>query len=295
LAVGTVLDAAMGRFRGKRSGELSLFRTLDDALEPGDVVLGDRLFSDFWDVARLWRRGMDVVMRMHAGRSPVWFRGRGHSLANRRIWWRKTKRPDWMSPEDYAALPEWLHLRALRVDVRQRGFRTKRLVLVTTLTDAQAYPAADVAALYRRRWQAELRLRSLKTHLQMDILRGKTPEVVRKEVWAHLLVYNIVRGLMAQAASTVGIRPDEVSFKGALQTFHAFLPYLLTATSAAEEAERWAAMIDAISQHRVGDRPDRYEPRAVRYRKRKFPQLKVTRAEARRFLKNGGSFAGDKD
>src|SRR5215472_15922274 len=101
-------------------------------------------------------------MRMHAGRSPVWFGGRGHSTANRRIWWRKTKRPNWMTQEQYDVLPEWLRLRALRVDVRQRGFRTERLVLVTTLTDAQAYPAADVAELYRRRWQAELNLRSLK-------------------------------------------------------------------------------------------------------------------------------------
>jgi hypothetical protein len=156
LAVGTVLDAAMGRFRGKQTGEVSLFRSLDDALQPGDVVVGDRIFADFWDVARLWIRGIDVVMRMHAGRTKVWFRGRGHSTANRRTWWRKTKRPEWMSEEAYDALPERLRLRALRVDVRQRGFRTKRLVLVTTLTDAQAYPAADLAELYRRRWQAEV-------------------------------------------------------------------------------------------------------------------------------------------
>jgi len=295
LATGTVLDAAMGCFRGKQTGELSLFRTLDHVFEPGDIVLGDRLFADFWDVARLSQRGIDVVMRMHAGRTKVWFGGRGHSTANRRIWWRKPQRPQWMSQQEYEALPEWLRLRALRVDVGQSGFRTKQVVLVTTLTDAQAYPAAEVAELYRRRWQAELRLRSLKTHLQMDILRGKTPDVVRKEVWAHLLVYNIVRGLMAQAASTVGIRPDEVSFKGALQIFNAFLPYLLTATSAIEEAQRWAAMIAAISEHRVGDRPDRYEPRAARYRKRKFPRLTMPRREARRFLKNGGSFKGDKD
>jgi hypothetical protein len=194
LAVGTVLDAAIGRFRGKRTGELSLFRTLDDALEPDDVLVGDRLFADFWDVARLQWRGIDVVMRMHAGRTPVWFRGRGHSTGNRRIWWRKTKRPEWMSAEEYAALPQWLRLRAVRVDVRQLGFRTKQLVLVTTLTDAQAYQAADQAALYRRRWQAELNLRSLKAEMQMDILRGQSPDVVRKEIWAHLLVYNLVRG-----------------------------------------------------------------------------------------------------
>jgi hypothetical protein len=100
---------------------------------------------------------------------------------------------------------------------------------------------------------------------------------------------------MAQAASTAGIRPDEVSFRGALQTFNAFFPYLLTASSEAEEADRWAAMIAAIAEHRVGNRPDRHEPRAARYRKRKFPRLTMPRREARRFLKEGGSFEGDKD
>ena len=294
LAVGTVLAAALGRFRGKRTGELSLFRTLDDALEPGDVLVGDRLFANFGDVARLLVRGIDVVMRMHAGRSPVWFGGRGHSTSNRRVCWRKKKRPEWMSQEVYDALPQWLRLRVLRVDVRQRGFRTRQLLLVTTLTDAQAYPAAELAELYRRRWQAELNLRSLKTILQMDILRGKTPDVVRKEVWAHFLVYNLVRALLVQAAPSMGVRPEEVSFKGALQTFNAFLPHLLTAPTPEAETSRWTAMIAAIAQHRVGDRPDRYEPRAVRWRGRPYPKLRVPRRVAQRLLREGIRFVGDK-
>jgi hypothetical protein len=295
LAVGTVLGAALGRFQGKRSGELSLFRTLDDVLEPGDVVLGDRLLAAFWDVARLLQRGIDVVARMHAGRSQVRFRGRGHGAGNRRIWWRKTKRPDWMSPQAYDALPAWLRLRALRVDVPRRGSRTRRLVLVTTLTDARAYPAADVAALYRRRWQAELNLRSLKAVLQMDVLRGQTPDVVRKEVWAHLLVYNIVRGLMVEAARAAGVRPEEVSFTAALQTFNAFLPHLQMAATEEVAAACWAAMIAAMGRHRVGDRPDRYEPRAVKRRRKNYPRLRVPRQEARRRLREGVSFGGDKD
>lgn len=290
LAVGTVLDAAMGRFRGKLTGELSLFRTLDDALEPGDVLVGDRLFADFWDVARLFQRGIDIVMRLHAGRHEIPFVGRGHSKANRKIWWQKGQRPRWLAQADYDALPQWLRLRALRVEVRQRGFRTKQLDVVTTLTDAQAYPAADIAELYRRRWQAELNFRSLKSEMQMDILRGKTPDVARKEVWAHLLAYNLVRGLMAQAAAAEGVRPDEISFKGALQTFDAFLPYLLLAHTAAEAATRWTAMVAAIGEHRVGNRPDRYEPRAVKRRPKRYPMLSVTRKEAHRRLRDGETF-----
>jgi hypothetical protein len=295
LSVGTVLDAAMGRFHGKRSGELSLFRTLDDALEPGDVVVGDRIFANFWDVARLKARGIDIVMRMHAGRTPVYFRGRGHSKDNRRTCWRRKKRPEWMTEELYNTLPEWLYLRALRVDVRQRGFRTERLVLVTTLTDAEAYPAADIAELYRRRWQVELNLRSLKTTLQMDILRGKSPDIVRKEVWAHLLVYNIVRALMAKAATEAGARPEEISFKGALQTFNAFWPHLIQASDPAEVARLLTIMINAIAERRVGDRPDRYEPRAVRRRPKHYPRLSMPRTTARALMREGVRFRGDKD
>jgi hypothetical protein len=294
LSVGTVLDAAMGRFHGKRSGELSLFRTLDDVLDPGDVVVGDRIFSNFWDVARLKARGIDIVMRMHAGRAPVYFRGRGHSKGNRRICWGRKKRPEWMTEELYNTLPEWLYLRALRVDVPQRGFRTKQLVLVTTLTDAEAYPAADIAELYRRRWQVELNLRSLKTTLQMDILRGKSPDIVRKEVWAHLLVYNIVRALMAKAAVQAGVRSEEISFKGALQTFNAFWPHFVEASNPAEVARLWTIMINAIAQRRVGDRPDRYEPRAVRRRAKHYPRLSMPRPIARALMREGVRFRGDK-
>jgi len=295
LAVGTVLDAAMGRFRGKGSGELSLFRSILDAvLEAGDVLLGDRLYSDFWDVARVKARGADVVLRLHAGRAPVRFRGRGHSTANRRVWWHKPQRPSWMSEAEYATYPEWLRLRAVRVTVRQRGFRTRRLVLVTTLLDARDVTLSDLAELYRRRWQAELYLRSLKTTLQMDILRGQTPEMVRKEVWAHLLVYNVVRTLMAQAARAAAVRPDEVSFTGALQTVNAFLPNLRSARTAEEVRRLCLVLLGAIAQHRVGNRPDRYEPRAVKRRPKKFPRLKEPRAEARRRLREGAKRAGKK-
>jgi hypothetical protein len=294
LTVGTVLDAAMGRFKGKGTGELSLFRRIDGIIEPGDVLLGDRLYSDFWDVARAKRRGADVVMRLHAGRTPVWFRGRGHSTTNRRVWWRKPPRPAWMSEEEYASLPEWLQLRAVRVEVRQRGFRTQRLVLVTTLLDAEEVTREDLAELYRRRWQAELYLRSLKTTLQMDILRGKTPEMVRREVWAHLLVYNVVRTLMAQAARAAQVRPDELSFTGALQTVNAFLPNLRSAPTAEEVTRLCLGMLGAIAQHRVGNRPDRYEPRAVKRRPKKFPRLREPRAEARRRLRHGAKRSGKK-
>ena len=194
-----------------------------------------------------------------------------------------------MTEEEYAAYPEWLRLRAVCVDVRQRGFRSKRLILVTTLRDPVAYPAPDLAALYRRRWQAELNLRSLKVTLQMDILRGKSPDIVRKEVWAHLLTYNIVRRLMAEAARQAQVRPDELSFAGALQAVNAFLPKLDGARSAEEVTQLGAALLAVIACHRVGDRPDRVEPRAIKRRPKKYRRLRVPRKEAQEQLKQGAT------
>jgi hypothetical protein len=294
LAVGTALDAAFGPFRGKKTGEVSLFRSLKDVVQAGDVLLADRLYANFWDVAGAVVGGVDVVMRMHAGREEVWFRGRGHSTANRRVCWRKPQRPAWMTPAEYDAVPALVRLRAVRVDVRQRGFRSRRLVVVTTLTDAAAYAAEDIAELYRRRWQAELYLRSLKVTLQMDVLRGQTPAMVRKEVWGHLLAYNVIRAVMAEGAARAGVRPDQLSFAGALQTVNAFLPHLRTARTL-EEAERlWEELVAAVGYHRVGDRPDRIEPRAVKRRPKNYPKLSVPRAEARRRLKRGATRVGKK-
>jgi len=289
LSLGTVLDAALGQFHGEGHGELSLFRTLDDVVDPDDVLLADRLYANYWDVARAWSRGADVVMKQHAGQKKINFRGRGDGSGSKRTGWCKPQRPYWMSQEEYDSYPDWVKMRAVRVHVRQRGFRTKRYVLVTTLLDGTTYTPKDLAELYRRRWQAELNLRSLKTVLQMDILRGKTPDIVRKEVWAHLLVYNVVRTLMAQAAVPAKVRPEQLSFQGALHAINAFLPKLKAARSEAEVSRLWQRLLALIGRRRVGNRPDRYEPRKVKRRPKNFPRLTVPRAEERRRLRDGVS------
>jgi hypothetical protein len=294
LTVGAVLEAAIGPFHGKGNGELSLWRKLADTLQGGDVLLGDRLYPTFWTVAGALARGADVVMRMHAGRAAVWFRGRGHRTDNRRIWWQKPQRPEWMSRKEYDSIPQWLRLRAVRVDVRQAGFRTQRVVLVTTLTNAEAITGTDLADLYRRRWQAELYLRSLKETLQMDILRSKSPEMVRKEIWVHLLVYNLVRTLMAQAAALAQIRPDQISFTGALQSINAFLPEMRAVRTEEDVKVLWEVLMWAIGEHRVGDRPDRYEPRQVKRRAKNYKRLSEPRKAAQERLRKGVKRVGKK-
>jgi DDE family transposase len=280
LAVGTVLDAALGRYQGKATGEPALLRQLHDRFEPTDVLLADCYYCSYFEIALLQQRGVDVVLRQHQRRATDFRRGRRLGPSDHLVVWSKPQRPTWMDEATYQQLPDTLTVREAEVTVRQPGFRTKCYVVVTTLLDADAVTRLDLAALYRRRWQAELNLRSLKAVLQLDVLRGQTAAMVQKEVWAHLLVYNVIRRLMAQAAAAHGVYPWEVSFKGALQTCNAFLPYLQTADPAMKAA-LWEELIWAIGCHRVGDRPDRVEPRAVKRRPKPHPLLTEPRAAAR--------------
>jgi hypothetical protein len=282
LAAGTVLDAAFAPHRGKGTGELSLFRAMRDALQRGDVLLADRYYCTFWEVCAALARGADAVLRLHGSRAVNFAVGRRLGPGDKLVWWPKPPRPGWMGKAEYDDLPDKLRVRCVRVRVRKRGFRVDELVVVTTVLDPAAASSTDIADLYRARWQAELNLRSLKITLQMDILRGQTPGMVRKELWGHLLVYNVVRGLMAQAARASGLQPREVSFAGALQTFNAFRPLLQVARGEGEALRLWLVMIWAISQHEVGGRPDRYEPRKVKRRPKNYDRLNEPRAQAKK-------------
>lgn len=283
LACGTVLEAALGRYQGKQTGENTLLRTLADTLDPGDVLLADRYFGGWFDIALWQQRGIDVVVRLHQLRRCDLRRGRRLGPDEHVVSWPKPQRPAWMDEATYRSLPEELELREVRVRVRQPGFRTKVVVVVTTLLDAAAYTAADLADLYRLRWHAELDLRSLKETLGMGVLRCKSPAMVRKEVWAHLLTYNLIRAVLAQAALEYGADPRELSFKGAVQALAAFAERLLEADGeTAAELYEWLLL--TIGAHQVGDRPDRVEPRARKRRPKEYPLLTKPREEARKKL-----------
>jgi hypothetical protein len=196
------------------------------------------------------------------------------------------QRPEWLDAATYAALPATLAVRAAAVCARQPGFRTRRLVVVTTLRDAGAYPARDLAALYRARWHAELDLRSLKVVMGVDVLRCLSPGMVRKEFWAHLLAYNLIRAVTARAAHELGAVPRALSFKGALQAVHAFGERLLEADEVtAEELYEWLLLV--VACHQVGDRPDRVEPRARKRRPKHYTSLSKPRKEAEAELLQG--------
>lgn len=284
LSVGTVLEAAMGKYQGKQTGENSLFRTLHDSLAEGDVALADRYFSGWWDIALPRARGIDVVVRKHQLRHTDFRTGQRLGKDDHLVFWPKPERPKWMSAEQYAELPEELTLREVRVRVAQKGFRTKTLLLVTTLLDAEQYPPEEIALLYRRRWQAELHLRSLKIVLEMDHLRCKTPERVRNEFYMHLLGYNLIRGVIARAAFQSERPPWQISFKGALQTLNHFLPLLLTRAV----TEAWCeALLKAVATHVVGDRADRFEPRVVKRPPKKYKRMREPRQNYRNRMQRG--------
>jgi hypothetical protein len=274
LSVGTVLEAAIGKYQGKQTGENSLFRKLHGTLADGEVVLADRYFAGWCDIALLQQRSIDIVIRKHQLRPTDFRTGKRLGTEDHLVVWSRPQRPQWMSHEQYATLPEELTLRELRIHVEVAGMRTKSLLVVTTLLDVDQYPAEEIASLYRRRWQAELHLKSIKVVLQMDHLRCKTPKRVHNEFYMHLVGYNLIRGVMAVAAQESGKSPWEISFKGTQQTLSHFLPLLLANVT----AEDWCdALLTAVATHVVGNRPDRYEPRRVKRRPKPFPLLQKHR------------------
>jgi hypothetical protein len=188
-----------------------------------------------------------------------------------------------MDEATYALMPDEVWVRELWFKVEQAGCRVHEIVLATTLLDPITYTLDDLADLFLRRWNAELDLRSIKIVLQMDVLRCRTPDLVDKEIWVHMLVYNVLRSLMVKAAAIEDVEPRDVSFKGTLQAFTAFRDAMRMA-GPVRRAALWEEMFAAIAQDRVGDRPGRVEPRAKKRRPKQYDLLNTTRAEARNRL-----------
>jgi hypothetical protein len=277
LATGACHDLAIAPYAGKGTGETTLLRAMSDALSPGDVVLADALFDNYFLACELRERGIDLVARVQAERVEsriVESRPDGDVIL-----WRRPNKPRGMTGEQYRRYPETMLMRQVAVDARGQDNRAQRFHVVTTMLDT-SIDGGQIGELYEQRWSGEVDIRSIKSVMQMDILRCKTPEMVEKEIWTHLLAYNLLRTVMAIAAAEVGIEPRELSFTGAKQAVTAFAPKI----EAARPEDR-PALIDAllvvIAYHRVGDRPGRWEPRALKRRPKPRARLGQPRAEAR--------------
>ena len=269
LATGACHDLAIAPYKGKGTGETSLFRQMYDTLKPGDVVLADALFDDYFLTWELCTRGIDIVAcaQYERVRSQVTQSRPDDDI----IIWERPNKPHGMTGEHYRSYPKTLTMRQVTVDARDKNNRAKQFKVVTTMLDP-SIDGKQIGDLYERRWDGEVDIRSIKSTMQMDILRCKTPEMVHKEIWAHLLAYNLLRTVMAVAANENDTEPRKVSFKGAKQALTAFAPKI-EAARPEERATLVDAMLTTIAYHRVGDRPGRWEPRARKRRPKPAARL----------------------
>lgn len=278
LVSGAVLDLALGALS---KAETTLFREIWPALESGDIVIGDRLFCSYADIVLLKNRGVDCIFRLHVKRKVNWREGRPLGRNDRLITWQKGPRPDWLSPEEFAGLPDELTLRLVRFRCTVPGFRADEIIVVTTLLDEKEYPAPEIAELYDRRWDVETDLGHLKTTMKMDLLRTRTPDMVYRELWAYMLAYNLIRTLMWDAADRKRLQPLRLSFKGTIQEMRALWPHS-SARAGKDMTAFYEALLRAITYHKVPLRPGRTEPRLRKRRPKNYSLLGAPRHECRR-------------
>ncbi len=280
LQSGGLLSYRIGHLRNH---ELPLLREQWGSFEAGDIFLGDKGFCSYYDIWQLRQRGIDSVITL-ARRKPldaasaVAVLGKDDLLIHwpKPVWSKATS----YSNDEWQALPDQLTLRQIKVTVDTPGFRVQTFYLVTTLTDAETYKAEDLADLYFQRWDVELFLRDIKTTMGMDILRCRTPAMVKKEILMHLIVYNAIRLLMVDAADKVKQPPRRISFKASIQALRQWEP-LFNWTDPKNHGRRRliASLLHAIAANIIIDRPGRREPRCVKRRPKPFPLLTAPRHE----------------
>lgn len=265
LATGGLLDYARGN---KHQHELSLLHRLLDTFKPGDLALADRGFSCYTLLALLLRKGVPALFRLHQARGGDLRRGKRLGKHDRLVVWKKPK--NW--ERRYLPLALWrrivpeLPVRILRYSLRRRGFRTRSLTLVTTLLDAQRYPAEQLALLYARRWQIELWFRDIKTSMGMEVLRCLSPKMIHKELEMFFIAYNLIRCLMIQASRDHQVEVQRLSFKGTVDSVRQFSVAIAQARSGKKQKELIGKLIQTIAADLVPERPGRREPRAVKRR-----------------------------
>jgi hypothetical protein len=275
LSTGAVIDAAMGPFAGKGNSELDLFRKLTAAFFAGDVMLADAFYCNYFLIATMQKAGVDVLFEQNGARITDFRRGERLGPRDHAVCWAKPKiKPRWMSREQYEAFPDEVIVREVEVDGR---------VFVTTMLKPREVRKGALAKLYGQRWHVELDLRNIKTTLGMDLLSCNTPQMNEKELWIHLLAYNLIRLLMAQAASTHGVHTRQLSFKHTAQLWMEW-----TTRALPGNIENNDALFKHIARVTVGERPGRIEPRTRKRRPKSYPWLKIPRAEARQRMQQYG-------
>jgi hypothetical protein len=271
LCSGAVARVAMDSLR---SHDLRLFRCLWEFLKPGDIMLGDRAFGEYTTLAQLPLRGVDVVARLHHQRKVDLRKGKRLGKNDRLFVWEKgCMQSRILTPKQWQQMPAQITVRIIRFGAVIRGFRHRRVTLVTTLLDPKTYPAGQLISLYARRWRLELCFRDLKSTLGMERLRCQSPEMAQKELLACLVAHNLVRALMAEAAARHEAHLERISFKGALDALRQYSAALGQARSRKMRRQLWDDLLLNLARDLVPSRPGRREPRAIKRRPKPFPLL----------------------
>ena len=278
LASGSIVNAAMGPYKGKGADEQTLLRGMLDSFESGDIVVGDAYFGGYFLLAELMARGIDAVFEQHGARKKSTDFRKGQKLGAKDHlirYVKPKKKPDWMTEEYYRTAPDTITMRELNVDKK---------ILVTTLLSPKAAPKNSLKLLYKDRWHVELDLRNLKTTMGMETFSCKSPEMVKKEMWVYLLAYNLIRLVMTQSASLADLLPRQISFKHTLQIWLAYRHQQGTT----DDDEAINILCVLIAENHVGNRPGRIEPRALKRRLKPYPLLMKSRSAARETIKKYG-------
>jgi putative transposase len=286
LATAAIHDLAIGPCKGKETGETALLRGILDSFAPGDVAVFDRYYCSYWMVALLQALGVDICTRLHQCRREDFSQGKPLGPNDRLVTWMRPSRPDWMSDEVYQQMPQTLTLRMLRFNVSQPGRRAQTITVVTTLLDPVEYPAEDLAELYGYRWNVELDIRQIKQTLGLDHARCKTPQMVQRQLWVTLLAYNLIRSVIASAATTHGKQPRQLGFTLACQCI--LSSWMLLATGLCGNVSGLAASTLArIAANEVAHRPGRTEPRVLKRRRHRYPLMQISRLALKMQLTKG--------
>jgi len=271
LSTGSLLAYATGN---KHQAELPLFRKLWDWLKPGDLLLADRGFASYVVLALLEIMGVACLFRLHQARPSDLRRGLRLGRNDRLFTWSKpAQKPRWLPQSLWKKVPAELVVRVLRVRASVPGFRTQTVTLVTTLTDAEEFPARELAQLYLRRWSIELWWRHIKTSMGMETLRCKSPAMVHKELEMYLIAYNMIRCLMVEAGARHDCPIERFSFKGAADAARQFTPAIAQARAGKRRRALIRKLLAVLAADLVPERPRRREPRAVKRRPKPYPLL----------------------
>jgi hypothetical protein len=278
LASGALLDWVEGTLK---EHDMRLLQKLLPAFQKGDVVLADRGFSSFPSLATLLAQGVDAVMRVHHFRKLDWRAGQRLGRRDRLVTWKKNQfQGQLWSRAQWAQLPAELAVRLVEITVAVPGFRTQKLVLVTTLLDAQTYSAAALGQLYFRRWAVELFFRDIKTTLGLDVLRCRTPDLVRKEIAMHVIAYNLIRALMQDIAHSHQVSLLRLSFKGTVDALRQWRELFENARTQPRTTRQLRRLFyQSIANDPLPERPGRSEPRVVKRRPKNFRLLTKPRHE----------------